>query len=83
MRYGRKTKLESLHELRAFANFTNFSPGETTPGDIESLNANKAKFIRDQTETYRRSWINPIIDELIAAEVQKRTMAAERKAARR
>lgn len=76
-RHGR---IGRLKELRDYANFTRASFGPLTSAPITLKGSEQVtEYIKEQTRHYRDSWVNPIIDELIAEEEAK----AERRKAKK
>ena len=66
------TWLEKLLELRRVANFENAGFDDLQQRDVTIEDGRVTDFIRERTESYRRSWMNPIIDELIERERRAR-----------
>jgi len=75
------TYLEKLQELRRRVNYEEAAFGSGLDyGGVTLRPDEVTDFIRDQTELYRNSWINPIIDQLIAREQRIRDRRNKRKA---
>lgn len=59
--------IRALHNLRKAANFE--EAALTACGEIAIHREGKdcvTDFVRERTQLYRNTWVNPIIDELIA-----------------
>jgi len=74
-----KSRLQKLRELRRLVNYEDAHFDHILDdGDISIPRGQVTTFIRWCTRFHRESWINPIIDELIAAEEQKRARRRRR-----